>query len=202
MEIAEILERFCNKNNPQYSIPFNGHGYTMACTGYMAVRVSGVRDQYPNDVDLAAKINGLFPGVQEMLTSLDLTELLDVDSLRAVLPCPKCRDRKNSIIVCPECDGSGEAEASNSYSDYEVECATCQGSGKCVCDECGGVGEITNEDAVEVLGVTFKVKNLSVILGLPGVHFFLNGCEAGYKNKRPAYFRFDGGEGILIPCLS
>ena len=67
----------------------------------------------------------------------------------------------------------------------------------CICQKCGGKKQI--EEAVfettEINGCNFQNKYLRFLKELPN-------CKISPINKdNPAWFKFDGGDGLLMPCL-
>lgn len=87
----------------------------------------------------------------------------------------------------------------------EQECESCEGGREtvhdcpectCVCDECDGTGRILDakgRDPIIVGCAGFQTKYLRMLSTLPG-------CEIGPISEFAiAPFRFDGGDGVLMP---
>ena len=89
--------------------------------------------------------------------------------------------------------------------DREEECFGCGGTGKahhhwcpdcqCVCDRCNGTGKATELVTVKIGRASFNSKYVSWLQQLPNLE--LDRVPRGFK---PMRFRFDGGEGLLMPC--
>jgi hypothetical protein len=91
-------------------------------------------------------------------------------------------DVKPSDIKCDECGGQGRKFRDVDGITWERECDGCNGSGK-----------IHPVETHEINGVKFQVKYLFLLHQLPN-------CEISpVDNKTPAWFKFDGGEGLLMP---
>lgn len=84
-------------------------------------------------------------------------------------------------IECPRCDG-GQVH----------DCPTCH----CECGSCDGSGRMLEPYSADVGEAIFSVKYLFKILVLPGIQF------GPSKQAEPMPFRFDGGEGLLMPLTS
>ena len=113
---------------------------------------------------------------------------------------------------CPECDGDGEVHLITDWSDYgEETCDTCDGLGQLSkdhwlrlmpkgsnpvgvdCYSCDGTGKKHDEKEVRIGDVLFTDTLLVKISALPN-------CEIGVIDKNsPAIFRFNGGDGLLMP---
>lgn len=78
------------------------------------------------------------------------------------------------------------------YRGFEHDCPDCT----CVCDECGGSGEVEQKFSTDIGGVIFDVKYIRMIAELPGVEICVT------DGKSPTFFRFDGGVGALMPMRS
>lgn len=87
-----------------------------------------------------------------------------------------------SDMDCPACDGRGT----------EHDCDDCQ----CGCDACDDTGQVTTDYkvGVGVSGIPFALHYIRMIAGLPGLEI-----AKVIVPKEPMAFRFDGGEGILMP---
>lgn len=82
---------------------------------------------------------------------------------------------------CTECNGTGSG----------CECENCQ----CDCQSCDGTGGVENEQLISVgfKGAIYNRAWMAMMLGLPNL-------ELGPVDKeKPLRFRFDGGEGLLMP---
>ena len=83
-----------------------------------------------------------------------------------------------------------------------AECKWCEGRGTqhdcphctCTCNECEGTGKDISAAGVIVRGLHFNVAYIRLLLALPGLEF-----TTKPKEGQPAPFRFEGGEGVLVP---
>ncbi len=80
------------------------------------------------------------------------------------------------------------------------DCEDCNGKGKfkyhgetVQCEECDGKGKYLRHISVDIGGVAFSDVYLSWIAELP------NSTIGPFKVDEPARFKFDGGEGLLMP---
>jgi hypothetical protein len=87
-------------------------------------------------------------------------------------------------VACYACHGSGKTH---------YDCASCH----CACGFCSGTGKIVGIDykLVEIEVAFYSPKYISWLQSLPGLE--LDRIPPGVK---PLRFRFDGGEGLLMPC--
>lgn len=85
------------------------------------------------------------------------------------------------------------------------ECSYCYGSGfldedegDCGLDclECDGTGLVEPKVSTEIGGVIFDMKYIRMIAELPGVEIVIT------DGKSPSFFRFEGGDGALMPMRS
>jgi len=87
-------------------------------------------------------------------------------------------------------------EIATMYSNYTVECASCDGTGKPpVCEDCDGIGKVEKMEPKKVGDSWFQNKYLRLLKALPD-------CAIGdpYPTPlSPAYYRFTGGDGLLMP---
>lgn len=86
-------------------------------------------------------------------------------------------------VKCPECNGRGR----------EHDCPACE----CECDNCAGTGKAEKRRShtyVNLRGAAFDLKYVRQIAALPAVEL-----ELFAPKLAPMYFRFDGGDGVLMP---
>lgn len=86
----------------------------------------------------------------------------------------------------------------------EKECALCQGEGidtyghcghQAECTSCDGSGQALDDYQVDVGGILFSADVFSRIRGLPNIAIEVNPSHP----LKPHRFRFDGGEGVIMP---
>jgi hypothetical protein len=118
-----------------------------------------------------------------------------------ILPCKRCAGTGKSN-QCPECDGEGEVTLENDFNEYKCTCQTCSGKGdyrglsggkEVPCRECGGTGKDLEHTPVNVNGVLVSDLYLSWIAALPNAEIAVFGPNDVVR------FRFDGGDGFVMP---
>lgn len=83
----------------------------------------------------------------------------------------------------------------------ELECECCSGRGSqhdcpqctCECEECGGHGQVLETVTVGIGPANFSAKHLKRILVLPNLQL------GPLSFSDPVPFRFDGGDGLIMP---
>lgn len=60
------------------------------------------------------------------------------------------------------------------------------------CEDCRGAGVVEKIKSVDINGVPFQRKYLALIKALPG-------CTISPSGQYPAWFKFNGGDGLLMP---
>lgn len=188
---AEILQKFCAAENdeihPKMQRPWSAGEFTFATNGHLLIKVPRLQD------------------VPEMVNPIDVTrgwpqeeaaEWFDVPACEAPadVVCPKCKGKQPKTGACPECAGDGEIEFSNMHNTYTVECATCDGEGtEPICSNCDGAGMVEVIEGIPVGCSGFSKKYLALLATLPN-------CKIGPVGQTiSAWFRFDGGEGAIMP---
>jgi hypothetical protein len=189
----EDLMKFCSDTDTDrfnLSVPWSIGDFTYASNGHIIVRVPRLADIESN---AGPKVDDLFhadPPAWFHLSGLSLPEI-------EIKECSTCGG-KGKDCECPECNGAGEIEFDNMRSRYTVECLTCGGFGniKDDCLDCSGKGTIEIEKPYPFkIGTShFQVIYLRWLAELPN-------CSIGPSPDplKPAPFRFDGGDGLLMP---
>jgi len=183
----EDLQPWCY-DDPEYrqgmiSTPYSQDGYTIATNGHVLIRIPRMNDVARNG---GPDIVPLFENAPEPETYFPVPE----PQPPTIRECTACFGKK----VCPECENEGTIEIHSRGRWYEVECRSCNGHGKFVsCDECDSTGEIVTWGRSKVGSQSFSDKYLTLLKTLPGV-------EIGPTyDLKPARFRFDGGDGLIMP---
>lgn len=165
------LEMFCSgPDRPELAQPFSIGEWSYASNGHIMVRVPRREDVPENEADLPKKAPGLFPKAKPRFRRVP--KLLPDDAELAV----------TTTEDCFECAGTGRGHP---------DCAAC----RCTCPDCDGEGTITTKTyaQVKVGKVPFCVLYISWMQSLPDL-------EIGpARRMTPLSFRFDGGEGLLMP---
>ncbi len=166
----EELMPFCDEEIPNFKEPWTKGNWTYATNGKICIRVPAV------------------DGVEENAFTPQADRLFDTAfAPKQWSPVPKVeKPEQPKEIECDECEGSGKSD--------ENQCEFC---GKYPeCEECGGSGKIMKPPLVkkkEIDGVIFDEKYLYLIQKLPGIEIGVNSLPDASR------FRFDGGEGLLMP---
>lgn len=124
------------------------------------------------------------------------------------IKCGHCRGIGN-LDRCPECDGTGDVEFENNYNTYTVGCSTCNGESYiydkddkenrytcCACEGKGdtGYGDEGRTKIHKVYDTYLKADYIDVLINLPEIEVFL----PHDKDKNYCFFKFNGGEAILM----
>lgn len=188
---ADILKKFCAHETDNYHFnmkhPWSVGEFTYATNGHLLIKVPHLHDVpamiHPIRID-----NG-WPTEQP-------EQWFDIPICEAPAPvvCPKCKGKKPEKGKCPECRGNGIVEFKNRYNTYEAECASCDGTGtESVCSNCDGTGTVEVIEGLPIGCSGFSKKYLALLATLPN-------CKIGPVTQcGPAWFRFDGGEGAIMP---
>jgi len=190
------LQDFCAKDEQKQnrlSKPFSHGKYSFASDGHMLIRVPRLLEVTKGLPDfMESKFT-------EFVTGDCLTPIPDYEQEKK--KCSICRGT-GKVEECPECKGIGEVYFQNIYNDYEFECLTCNGhgevsGGKNACEECEGTGQVYADRwaGIDIGNKRIGLRLLDKIKELPGV--MLGNCSG--DDKAPVMFRFDGGDGLLMP---
>ena len=163
------LEIFCATDRPKLARPFSIGAWTYATNGHILVRVPR-RDDVAENPD-APNASLVYEKVKSprRYKQVPQFELSGPFEWEEERECWRCRYHKGKIHDCPDC--------------------------KCACPECGGTGKLTDRNfkKTQIGRVGYNSKYISWLQSLPGV-------EIGPPHKKdPLAFRFDGGEGLLMP---
>ena len=176
-------------------------GYTYVSDGMIAIRVPGelaeTKSSYVFD---ALPWRQPLCGFRPQAVGTEQCEALT----QACTACGETGKRHNQ--TCPECFGDGCVEFSNSYNNYDTECKTCEGNGiidsggkskwkRSDCPKCSGSG-LTWTKALDLGSAKIDpIKALQLCRDFGDVTFYPRGqCDA-------VAFRFDGGEGFIMPVV-
>lgn len=183
----EDLQPWCYED-PDYrggaiSTPYSQGDYTIATNGHVLIRVPRMADVTRNDGPDIVPLFEKAPEPEEWF-------FVPPPQPPTTMECTACFGKK----VCPECENEGTIEIYSRGRWYEVKCRSCNGAGMFVsCDECDSSGHIVTFGWSKVGNQAFSDKYLALLKTLPGV-------EIGPTHDlKLARFRFDGGDGLIMP---
>lgn len=172
------LQPFCSTDETRWYLlkPFSMGEFSYATNGHIEIRQPR-REDIPEMDEKAPKFDASAPfaGIESAVFS----------RIEADLPPPP-----ETTGPCKLCDGRG----------YEHDCPSCD----CVCEPCHGSGEMDPERFIStsIGGVFFVLSYVRQMLELPGVEISNTAVlSIKHKKSRPLLFRFDGGEGALMPRM-
>lgn len=196
------LARFCASQSDGRSYlrqPFHRGGFMYGCNGQIAVRVvaspEAVKDVPELEAQHIPKLESLFTGMSER------TDWRTLPPMQMPEECHRCKGTGVLVgEICMSCDGDGEFE----HYDYTYECKSCDGDG--IHEAEGGTGRLrcnvrgcfrgllskgeaigaNRADAVYLYWLS-ELPDVSISPGKTGEHIF---------------FKFTGGDGVLMPRLS
>lgn len=187
--MIDILHRFCaNKLDMREHLrkPFAADGFAVATSGAILVRVPYVGTDLP-----AAKFD-----VKQIFKRCSATEFLPLPALPDGKPCLHCNGKGRIVgAECDACEGDGEFE----HGRHSYSCKECDGDGfiegrgseEVTCRHCNGMG--FDRETFEFGRNDFDLRYLLMIAALPGA------VMADAPLRQGAHFKFDGGEGVVMP---
>ena|SRR3990167_2778804 len=166
------LLKFCSseKSRSNFRVPFSKGEYTYATNGHLAIRVARTNLNAPDCESIFA-------------TAIERGDPPWID-----LPPFELKQEK-----CPGCLGTGFVDE---------ECRSCakESPNAYECEECEG-GVILSGSAIvkaEKGKVRLAAKYLDLLKDLPEIKIGVDGDESTRSDK-PIRFKFEGGEGLLMP---
>lgn len=194
--MLDLISRFCHTDKENINKPFNQGEHTYATNGWIAVRVPKALNE--GDTDGVPNMANLTWGHKDILAWHDPPEIGNGDGEK----CAQCHGH-GVVKLCPECEGFCEVDIENSYNSYTVECKSCDGEGTVggttdgeICDRCDGVGKNLFYSIPWGAG-KINALNVFMLKKLPGLQISKEG-----DGLVPWHFRFDGGEGLVMPMRS
>lgn len=184
----DVLMRFCTDFGKQHDMsePFTDGDYTYATNGFVAIRVPAI-PSIPDNIE-APDLRGQFFGFEKVQGYVSLPEF-DLDDTES---CPLCQGF-GKLEECPDCDG-------------DANCQTCSGLRQVpsaegiVCSNCQGTLRDLNF-FVPFHQHGLKASNLALINLLPDVEIAIPGTGASQSIYDSVKFRFQGGEGVVMPAF-
>jgi predicted RNA-binding Zn-ribbon protein involved in translation (DUF1610 family) len=200
MTNKEMLYMFCSGSDGRFLGPFTIGKYTYASDGQTCIRINKRHDtpeiEESNILYHHAK---LFEGIQD----IENWEKAPSININSWAECDYCKGI-GKVYECPECDGEGSFEFSNSYNYYEVTCKSCDGSSfishdpgeetqKFFCPTCKGLGKF-KDSSIKINNITIGQIELARIMKLPNLLVY------GEKTDFLRFkfdVKFDGGYGLV-----
>jgi hypothetical protein len=182
------LQKFCADGDFRRYLnnPFMQGEYAVASNAEIAIRTTEFEGEYPAKEDKWVDISAVI----DRACKSELPMLPIPADLPPTKLCPDC-DRKDWYAkeTCDDCNGEGTFE----HGRHEYDCKNCDGEGeiKAQCLKCGGKGYLI--EAVQIGDAHFSSSYLALLADLPGIAIAPNGKDGA------AYFKFDGGDGVLMP---
>lgn len=210
----QTIQLFCCEDETKVNLctPYSRGEYTFATNGHMQIRVPRLVEVPEREDAPIVVISESDPVGKNYLK--EPAEWLPVPAVTvASEPCKQCGGT-GSGVECPECKGDGYVELSTDFNDYDSpDCKTCNGTGQIsaagyerlkgrmlwlpeskpvTCDNCH-TGQVWPMAGEIVGGVKINVRFLDLIGRLPGAQLGVFG------ELDVARFRFDGGDGLVMP---
>lgn len=207
------LSIFCSKKQrvaKHLAVPWSFGDFTYASDGHILIRVPRIADVPENDS--APKVwEGTF-GKQFITEPAEWVSVPAVDY--KPVTCPIC-EGKAEAFMCPECEGDGEVYPSTQFHTYPLQdCITCQTSGVISeehwqrfikanrfkgepimepCAACNETGLVWTMCHKFINGAKINEKFLWIVGNLPNAQLGV------FSPLDPIRFRFDGGDGLIMP---
>lgn len=200
-----ILKDFCSAGFriSKMDTPFYRNGHTYATDGFICIRINGKFAEENKEAPLADDLDEW-----DLLLKLTPDWRLRADKMKEVKSqFPVCQSCHPLAVTtkCPECNGEGWVTLSNDPHEYGFECKTCCGdghTGKCNtrdCPHCNG-SRTTYASQWEISGQAFNTQLLIKLTEKLGdIELFCWPVWSSEKRYPALAFRFDGGEGLLMP---
>jgi hypothetical protein len=211
MEIS-TLNQFCSNDVTRVGMdkPFSQGDYTYATNGHVIIRIARNNDIPENQK--APKMTALDADFNKSIT--EWFGIPDIGEISETV-CKECNGL-GVTFICFECEGGGEVCPQTDFNDYDEQmCMSCDGTGTLskdkwlkmaksvyvkekpadgeTCENCNGTGKMFNDKSISINGVLFSDRYLSWLGELPN-------CEIGpIDEAAPSRFRFDGGDGLIMP---
>ena len=165
------LKPFCGDNDVRYymNAPFSEGEFTYATNGHILVRVARCDDVPEVEVEAAP------PKCEKLFADNPFISAVEIPDIPPMI--------------------EADCDCCNGYGTHEQKCKTGTAYD---CEECNATGKRVTEPGetmwpqITVGDTGFASKYLRLIKALPGIEFSPNG-------QNPAPFRFDGGDGLLMP---
>ncbi len=200
--INEELEKYCgiDETRPHLMKPFYADGKMMATNGHVAAFTISETIDATNNINVPKDIIDSMVGFSRLFDDENFIQLHDF-KMPDKEKCKECEGSgKLTTEQCYECHGHGEVEAETDYNTYEVNCASCDGSGKIkiknsdeACSCCLGSGEVLPEK-IEFFGGFINPEYLNMVLEYPGLEI----AVISDQKRFPFQFLFKSSNGLNV----
>jgi len=183
----ELLQTFC-QDDPERCLgkPWTKDGFTYAGDGFILLRVPAIPEDPGGRGTAVDKLYAQAGPIPE-------DGWLDLPAIPEPPACSKCKGDPAVNRECPECDGYGEVDLSNAYSEYTCDCKTCGGSGEIEgCSKCHGTGVEAEAEPLQVGSRRFKLAILRMVATLPK-------AQIAPTDNSINWVRFEGGDALVMP---
>ena len=194
------IQKFCCVADPRSALRqlIRLGEYIYATNGHIAIRIPDDKSLEASDGEETAKYARHIDNFITKGRQLHFAPF--APDLPSAEPCLVCSG-VGMVCVCSECDGDGEFD----YGTHLYECKECDGSGAVQgvhpdthCWNCDGLGEAPAV-SLDYLNGVMAVRYARLIASLPGVEFAWSPELNDEELPRMGHFRFEGGEGALMP---
>lgn len=214
--IVDFLKKFCSFDRDREHLcqPFSMGGFSFATNGHIIVRIPRVDVVAENPVAierLKRSIDELFP---ENFHPKDHA-FVPVEKFKAKKEaCSECK-AYGQVVECLECEGEGGLDFESARGrEYNVVCGECNGEGYLTVNEAYFLDESYKKHTHKTC---FKCDGLKSVYGVTGIMFGGSKISEKYvewisnlpdPKLQPAnpecavYFKFDGGDGFVMPLRS
>ena len=197
MNIDQI-NPLCSLVNPRLMKPFTDGYYTYASDGVICVRIVGkLTDNVINISVSSLPWDWLAEQVEGVLLTKDMLNDMHTEAMNCIYCVPGA-----TATYCNECDGEGVIYHDTGIHEYEWECKSCGGDGR--------FGEIPPSECRECLGTRWGL-GLSYSLGKQSINpkylqKLVNSIPKIILHEGPHEssiigFKFDGGDGMIMPQM-
>lgn len=196
----QFLEQFCHKvKSAPTSKPWSIGQHTYATDGKVLLRVKRIDEISENE----ACPNFPLTGLQKWFEKQDGDSFFDLPECAPKIESCSCCQGTGLVEICQDCNGEGVIFLESKLRhEYTFECEHCKGL--CflssqdevseMCIYCNGAGVKIEENKIQI-GPAFLSTKYIYLLKKE-----LNNIEICPRSDlNPAYFKFDGGDGILMP---
>lgn len=173
MLTIQQISQFCDSDGVfSIRLPWSRGDYTYSTNGHLIIRIP--RHPDIKEIPEAPDASDIFLKAEPVPP-----EWINIPTL------PEAE-----FIQCKECEGQRFVTWKTNWNEYEAECKSCNGT-----------GERKEFQKIEINGVIFNVEYLRKISKLPNPKISVLNAGGGISGKeKPAWFKFDGGDGLIMPC--